>query len=171
VAAGAAYFTDSQQAALYRVELGDCASPGPVDTIALTGDWMQVAGFNANGIAADPAGKRLVVVNSTTGGLFSVDPTTGTAALIEAPAVPNGDGLLLHGRTLYVVQNRLDQIAVIELGPRWESGQVVDVLSNAAFDVPTTIARFGSALYAVNGRFTTPPTPTTAYEVVRVAMR
>ena len=30
------------------------------------------------------------------------------------------------------------------------SGTVVDVLTNAAFDVPTTIARHGNALYAVN---------------------
>lgn len=171
VAAGAAYFTDSQQAVLYRVGLSDCTAPGPVDTIALTGDWVQVPGFNANGIVAHPSGDRVLVVNSTTGGLFSVDPTTGVAALIDAPAVPAGDGLLLQGRVLYVVQNRLNQIAALRLHPRWESGQVVDVLTDDDLDIPTTVARFGNALYAVNGRFTTPPTPTTPYQVVRVALR
>ena len=35
-------------------------------------------------------------------------------------------------------------------------------------DVPATIARIGSALYAVNARFSTPPTPDTDYAVVRV---
>ena len=124
-----AYFTDSQQAVLYRVGLTDCTTPGPVSTIALAGDWTQVVGStNANGIVADPSGKRLLVVNSTTGGLFSVDPTTGAAELIVAPPVPAGDGLLLRGRTLYVVQNRLNQIAVVELDPGWESGQLVDIL-------------------------------------------
>jgi hypothetical protein len=34
--------------------------------------------------------------------------------------------------------------------------------------VPTTIAAFGHALYVVNARFGTPPTPDTQYEVVRV---
>ena len=171
VSAGAAYFTDSQRAALYRVGLRDCAAPGPVDIIPLTGAWTQVAGFNANGIVADPSGRRLLVVNSTTGGLYSVDPTTGATELIDAPAVIAGDGLLLRGRTLYVVQNRLNQIAVIELDPRWESGELLDVITDADFDVPTTIARFGNALYAVNGRFTTPATPTTHYQVVRVSSR
>ena len=110
------------------------------------------------------------MVNSTTGGLFSVDPTTGTAELIDAPPVTAGDGLLLRGRTLYVVQNRLNQIAVVELDSGWESGQLVDVLTDADLDIPTTVARFGNALYAVNGRFTTPPTPSTPYQVVRVAL-
>ena len=168
VARRVAYFTDSQQGVLHRVGLADCDAPGPVDTITLGGDWTQVPGFNANGIVADPAGRRLLVVNSTTGGLFSVDPATGTATVIEAPPVPAGDGLLLHGRTLYVVQNRLNQIAVIELDRDWLTGRLTEVLTDADLDVPTTIARFGDALYAVNGRFTTPPTPTTPYQIVRV---
>ncbi len=84
--------------------------------------------------------------------------------------MPAGDGLLLRGRTLYVVQNRLNQIAVIQLEPGWESGQLVDVLTDADLDIPTTVARFGDALYAVNGRFATPPTPSTPYQVVRVPL-
>jgi hypothetical protein len=45
---------------------------------------------------------------------------------------------------------------------------VTDALTNPAFDVPTTAARFGSSLYAVNAKFGTPPTPATPYEIVRV---
>jgi sugar lactone lactonase YvrE len=169
MAAGAAYFTDSLQAVLYRVELTDCL-PGPVEVIDLGGDWTQVPGFNANGIVADPSGRRLLVVNSATGGLFRVDPTTGAAELIDAPAVPLGDGLLLRDRTLFVVQNRFNQIAVIELDPDWASGQRVDVLTDPNFDTPTTIARFGNALYAINARFSVQPTPDTPYNVVRVGL-
>jgi hypothetical protein len=47
-------------------------------------------------------------------------------------------------------------------------GTVERVISDPRFDVPTTIARKGSRLYAVNARFTTPPTPSTTYDVVGV---
>jgi hypothetical protein len=82
--------------------------------------------------------------------------------------VPNGDGVLLDGRTLYVVQNRLNQIAKIRLDRRLRSGRVVARITDTDFDVPTTIDEFGEKLYAVNARFTTPPTPTTTYSVVKV---
>jgi hypothetical protein len=102
--------------------------------------------------------------------LYNVDPNTGVATLIDlgGERLQNGDGILLEGKTLYVVQNRLNVIAVIRLDPDLTSGTVVDRITNPAFDVPTTIARFGNALYAVNARFTTPPTPDTTYNVVRV---
>jgi hypothetical protein len=83
--------------------------------------------------------------------------------------LPNGDGIVLEGRTLYLVQNRLNQIAVIELEPDLTAGVLVDVLTSPYFDVPTTAAAsFGRSLYAVNARFGTPPTPATQYEVVQV---
>ena len=81
----------------------------------------------------------------------------------------NGDGILLDGKTLYVVQNRLNQIAVIELETDLSAGIIVDLITSPGnFDVPTTIDEFGKWLYAVNARFTTPPTPDTTYTVVQV---
>jgi sugar lactone lactonase YvrE len=51
-----------------------------------------------------------------TGKLFTVDPGTGVTRTIAVNAtLTNGDGLLLQGRTLYVVQNRDDKIAVVSL--------------------------------------------------------
>lgn len=169
----AAYFTNSFRPELYRVPLGPggklLESPD-IQTIPLTGDFTQVGGFNANGIAASPNGKWLIVVHSSLGELYQVDPQTGVAVRIDlgGDSVPFGDGILLQGRTLYVVQNQLNQIAVIELSPDYASGTVVEIITDPNFRVPTTIARFGDALYAVNARFGTPPTPETEYEVVRV---
>ena len=80
----------------------------------------------------------------------------------------NGDGLLLHGKTLYVVQNQNNRIAVARLAPDLDSGTVNRTITSASFDIPTTVALFGSRLYAVNARFSTPPTPTTTYSVVQV---
>ena len=50
-------------------------------------------------------------------------------------------------------------------------GEVVGTITDGRFDIPTTVAGFGDALYVVNARFTTPPTPSTPYTVVRVAAR
>jgi len=168
----AAYFTNSFAAFLYRVPLGPrgrLPDPAVAEAIPLTGDWVQNPGFNANGIEATPDGKTLIVVNSGAQAVFAVDPETGAATRIDlgGAMVPNGDGLALLGTTLYVVQNRLNQIAVIELAPDLLSGMVSRTITSADFDVPTTVAVLGSSLYAVNAKFGTPPTGT-PYEIVRV---
>jgi len=165
----AAYFTDSNQAVLYRVALSKNGAPAATSTtIGLTGDFQLVGGFNLNGIDATPDGKTLVVVQSATGKLFRVVAATGVTKLVDlgGALVSNGDGLLLHGRTLYVVQNQLNRIAVVALGKGLTSGRIARTITNSAFDVPTTIDRHGKRIYAVNARFGTPPGPSTTYAVV-----
>jgi len=170
----AAYFTNSFQPVIYRVPLANNGElpPNPTsEEIPLSGDYQFTAGaFNANGIAATPNGKTLIIVNSTEGALYNVDQTTGIATRIDlgGGSVPNGDGILLQGKTLYVVQNQLNQIAVVELNSDFTEGTIVDTITSSSFRVPTTIARFGDSLYAVNARFGKPATPDTEYEVVRV---
>lgn len=169
----AAYFTNSFQQEIYRVPLernGQLSSTEDVETITLSGDYQFTPGaFNANGIAATPNGDTLIIVNSTEGALYNVDPETGEATRIDlGGSVPAGDGILLHGKTLYVVQNRLNQVAVIELNSDFTAGTIVETITSERFRVPTTIARFGSSLYVVNARFGTPVTPETDYDVVLV---
>lgn len=171
-----AYFTNSALAEYYRVPLGpggEPADPADVETIPLSGEWQQVPGFNANGIEALPNGNTLIIVNSTQGTLYSVEARTGVATLIDlgGASVSAGDGILLvGGRTLFVVRNRLNLIAVVELAPDLSSGEVVREITQSNFDVPTTIAKWANQLYVVNARFTTPPTPTTPYTIVRVTV-
>jgi hypothetical protein len=149
----AAYFTDSFRPVFYRLPLGPGGSlpdPGAVEEIPLSGDYVFLPGsFNANGIEATP---------------------NGEATLIDlgGGSVPAGDGLLLQGDTLYVVQNQLNQIAVVELAADLASGEIVEIITSPAFRVPTTVAGFGPYLYAVNARFGTPPGPDVEYEVVQV---
>jgi sugar lactone lactonase YvrE len=158
LARGGAYFTDSQRPFLYRL------GRGGVTRIPLSGDYVHQPGFNLNGIEATRNGKTLVVVQSPTGKLFTVDPQSGvTDEIAINQPVTNGDGLLLDGRTLYVVQNRDNKVAVVRLDRQLESGTVQMFLTDPDFDVPTTIDEFGKRLYAVNARFTTTPTPTTPY--------
>jgi sugar lactone lactonase YvrE len=169
----AAWFTDSQSPVLYRVGIergGDLAATHT--TLQLTGDYVHQAGqFNLNGIDATANGKTLVAVQTVTGKLFLIDPDTGVTAEIAGVTVPNGDGILLEGRTLYVVQNLLNKVAVVRLSRDLASGTVVDEITDPRFDVPTTVASFGRRLYLPNARFTTPPTPTTEYDVIGVRKR
>ncbi|WP_193508957.1 superoxide dismutase [Cryobacterium sp. BB736] len=169
----AAWFTDSQQAQLYKLPLGPGGAlpdPDAVETLPLTGDWVQQAGFNANGIEETPNHQALLVIQSATGILFRVDPDTGVATAVDLGGVTltDGDGLLVVGRTLYVVQNFQNTVAVVKLNASGTSGELVDQLTDPDFQVPTTIARFGNGLYLPNARFDTPPTPDTEYSVVRI---
>ncbi|NTU63675.1 MAG: superoxide dismutase [Chloroflexi bacterium] len=175
----AAYFTDSFQAMLYRVPLGPKGAlpdQSAVQRIPLSGDFVQVPGpfvFNSNGIEASSNGKSLLIVNSTRGELYRVDPQTGNAVKVDlgGGSLSSGDGLRLQGRTLYVVRNQLNQIAVVQLASDFTSGAIVNTITDPNFDVPTTIGLFGSSLYAVNARFSTPPMPDTTYTVVRVSRK
>ena len=75
---------------------------------------------------------------------------------------------LLTGRALYVVQNQLNQVAVIELAPGFASGRVVTRLSDPNFSIPTTIDDLGKRLYVVNARFGVPDPDKAAYQVVQL---
>jgi hypothetical protein len=87
------------------------------------------------------------------GKLFTVNRRTGlTREIVLDEPVVNGDGILLDGRTLYVVQNRDNKVAVVRLARNLESGDVVTHLTDPDFDVPTTIDDFGDRLYALNAR-------------------
>lgn len=170
----AVYFTDSNQPFLYKLPLGpggQLPDASQVVRIPLSGDYQMVPdNFNANGIDAPYNGRVLIIVQSATGFLFTVDPSSGYAAKIDlgGETVPAGDGILLDGKTLYVVQNQFNKIAVIDLKVTRNAGTIVRYITDPAFRVPTTIAEFGPWLYAVNARFGTPVTPDTEYEAVRV---
>ena len=169
----AAWFTDSSKPLLYRVPRGPNGRPGASFTsVNLTGDYSQGTGFNVNGIDATPNGKTLLFVQSNSGKLF----TTGASGVARAitlaggESVPNGDGILLDGKTLYVVQNSMDVVAKIALSPNLKSGRVVRRFGDPQnLDFPTTIAEQGSRLYAVNARFDFPsPNASTPYWVTRL---
>src|ERR687897_1259571 len=164
------YFTDSQRPVLYKVErsgLHECQ----VTTIPLSGDYVHVAGqFNLNGIVATPNGKTLIAVQSVARKLYTIDPKSGAAKLIDLGGydLSNGDGLLLHGRTLYVVQNRDNKVAVFELSKDLTEATFLRAITDPGnLDVPTTIDRAGSRLYVVNARFGTTTPTDQAYHIVR----
>jgi sugar lactone lactonase YvrE len=152
-----AYFTDSRKSQIYAVD----TRLGSSRTIPLP-DIPLEAGNNLNGIVATGEAGVLLAVQTNAGRLWRIDAATGKAVQVDlgGESLADGDGLLLRGRTLSVVQNRANRIAVVRLAPDLASGRVVTRIESTGFDVPTTIALQRGELYAVNARFgTTDPQP------------
>ena len=176
VTSKAAWFTDSRNQQLYALPLGrHGALPDQDDVrvLPLTGELEYTPAttdVDLNGIVAAEGGRVLLSVQSSTGKLFRITPRTGKAREVDlgGATLTNGDGLLLAGRVLFVVQNRLNQIAVVVLSRSLDRGRVVTTITDPDFDVPTTIAFQAGRLYAVNARFgTTDPQPA-RYDIVKV---
>ncbi|MFD6886625.1 SMP-30/gluconolactonase/LRE family protein [Streptomyces sp. NPDC059957] len=161
VGCGGAWFTDSFADVLYFLPLGrDLSGPGAAPrALRLGGEWDPVppggAYWGANGIERTPDGQALLVVHDTAEALFRVDPRTGAATrtVLDGGSVRNGDGLVLHGRTLYVVRNWAYAVDVFTLSGDGRRARFVKQITDPRFDEPTTAAVYGGRLYVVNARF------------------
>ena len=177
----ALYFTDTFAPTIYKVPIHRDGTFGATDPITITGP-AAVSGegvFGLNGI--DSTNRRWLIVNHTNLGILAlVDPRTGVSRQIQLtgpPLVPGTlDGLQLEGRTAWVVQNFANSVAKVRLSPDLTRGRVVAVITSDLFKVPTTVARHGSTLALVNGRFDLgfPPPfgpgapPGTEFDVVQI---
>jgi Cu-Zn family superoxide dismutase len=151
-----AFFTDSNNPVLYRVFMDSAGQWQVENWLDFTGTpLVYQQGFNVNGIAASQDGRYLVVVQSNTGKLYRI--TVATKAVMEidlfGATVPNGDGILLRGRALYVSQNEAGLIADVRLTPDLSKGLVVSRTGSPSFGYPTTIAFAGDDLLVVNSQF------------------
>lgn len=154
--------TDSRQPVLYRVKRNAREfAEVKLEGVPYDGE------FNLNGIEAGRG--ALIAVHSDDGDLYRIDPVAaeGTKIDLGGKKVKNGDGLLLEGRTLYVVQNQ-GKIAVVKLARDFESGRIKRTITSSDFDVPTTLTRQNGSLYAVNARFGTESPETASYWVTRL---
>jgi hypothetical protein len=167
VTGDAAWFTDSFQPQLYRVPLvgGNVGEPETIPLSGPAGDFVD--GFNLNGIEAK--GGELIVINSTKGELYVVEPDGASRSIdLGGAAVTAGDGLLLIGRRLHVVRNQINQVDIVELSADLTSGQITDSITSVLFDVPTTVAQHGNRLVLVNARFGIPDPTTAQFDLVQV---
>lgn len=172
-----AWFTNSQAGELYFVPVNRHGDPGASQTLVLKGPAEGLEqGFNLNGIAAVRDGRTLIVAHTARGALYTVDRKTGSSALISltdhsgAPVtVPDVDGIIIRGNTLWAVQNMLNQVSRIRLDGSLRTGEVQEVIKDKYFDVPTTAALFGDTLALVNAKFTTPAA--SSFEAVLVDAR
>ena len=168
----AVYFTDSMRPVLYVVPFtrgGGLPPQSAVRTLMLTGPAADAGAFN-NGIVAVGHGQLVVVQSRGVGRLVRVDARTGASSVVDLGgySVLNGDGLVRRGRTLWVVRNANNLVAVIRLDRTAASGRLLRELTSPLLRVPSTGDLFGPWLYVVNARFDTTPTPDTDYDVVRL---
>ena len=154
------YCTDSFNPDLYKVVLengGRLPSTPVVEVIPMSGFGM-VGGFNANGLVGDFDGRKLVIVNISTGVLYLVDTESGEASPLDIEGAEqlfaDGDGLYLDGRTLYIMQNFSGKIAVVQLSGDLSGGEFIRNIPGEGeinpLNVATTIIGFGNSLYAIN---------------------
>lgn len=150
-------------------------APGRATVLPLSGDLQLTTGNNLNGIVG--YGRTLVAVQGNTGLLFAIDPRSGRTRQIDTGGATfvNGDGLERGRGVLYVVQNRLNKIAVVDLDRRLRNARIVDTIERADFaaevDVPTTVALVKGSLFAVNARFGIASPATAAYWITRADAR
>ena len=154
------YCTDSFNPDLYKVVLEDggrLPSTPVFEVIAMPG-FEMVPGFNANGLVGNFDGRQLVIVNISSGVLYLVDTESGEASPLEIEGAeqlfPDGDGLYLDGRTLYILQNFQDKVAVVQLSEDLTGGSFIRNIPGEGapnrLNVATTIIGFRDSLYAIN---------------------
>jgi len=153
-----AYVTDSNRPTLWFVPLDAVASGGGEAQAWLdfTGTAFEYGeGFNANGIVANEDGSVLLVVATGTGALYRVDVATREVAQVDTGGVAfeGGDGMVLDGTTLYVVQNGADRVAVVQLSDDLTSGELTGYIEDERLSNAATAALVGGDLLIVNAQF------------------
>ena len=157
----AAWLTDTFQSVLFRVPIASDGSIGTAEAVALGGDWAPGPGLNANGIAATADGKHLILAQvqaaDGSGAALYVLPAALDATAVDATRIEldgplaTADGLVLIGRTLYVV-GPAPGVIEIKLGPGLDQGRIFSEIAVPAVSA-TTADVFGSTLYVVDADF------------------
>ena len=148
----AAYFTDSFRPTLYRVPL-TATSVGEVEP------WLDFAGTplrygegnNLDGIVASADGRVLVAVQPSTGQLYRIDTETKEVSRVAlSSSIATGNGLLLDGQILYIVNDEGNEVIPVTLAADFSSGEVGEGFSNPSLSFPTAAVKDGERLLVVN---------------------
>jgi len=157
---GNVYVTDSTRPVIFRVTPDLKIAP-----------WLELdrtpivygPGLNLNGIVATPDGKYLLSIQYNTGELWRIDLKTRAVRKVMG-GLENGDGLLLDGRTLYVVRNKNGVVSKVMLSADHSSGRVTMEEPLAGLRFHTTLTAVGGDLVVTQGQLDklqggTPETP------------
>jgi sugar lactone lactonase YvrE len=183
------YFTDFTQPFLYSLPLSKNGkipdNPDAASAIPLTGDFENgdnLIGRFANGIAATPNGKTLIVGHSGSSKIFRVDPATGHAdEIIVTPpltGIAQGgfiDAIVLYDDVLFVLTADVtgayppvDQVQVVALDEDLLTGTLMGSITDPDMDGIASGAMHGDSLYVNNARYADFPQPTTEYWITKL---
>lgn len=151
---GYVYVTDSMRSTLFRVATD--ADGGEMESwLSLEGTpAAYTQGFNLNGIVVTPDEASLLVIKSNTGELFRIDIADMSVHDVGVDAeLTNGDGLVLEGRTLYVVRNANQHVMPVQMSESFDAGNAGEPITSETFRFPTTAAYYEGSLLVVNSQF------------------
>lgn len=171
----AAYITDTFAPTLWRL-IANSQGIGEIQA------WLDLKNSiipytpgepSLNGIAVTPDGKTLIVVQMAKGLLYRIDIASRTIMPIDTGGadLSGADGLVLSGRTLYVVRQTAAEIATVALATDMSKGSVTARFRDSALAWPATAALTDEGtLYVVNTQFNTRDTRTsvTPFTVLKV---
>jgi sugar lactone lactonase YvrE len=168
---GAAYFTNSNAPQVFRVaQKRDAWS---VETWAdATGAIAAPPGINLNGIVVANDGRSLVVSQSNAGKLWRFDLRSRAVSLIDIgdTNVVTADGLVLRGRTLWVVRNRSHVLTTLHLRPHARSASLVSEQPTDP-DLVFTTAKFAQGRLLLVDSKLDDPVGLPPYQVVALDVR
>jgi hypothetical protein len=159
------FVTDSFRPTLWRVTNAQVrAGSGTPQAIPVAPEIAYVPGaFNLNGIVA--RGHELIVVQSNTGKLFSIEVKKGgtTREIHEIASEPvlGGDGMLLDRGRLIVVRGSPAALLFLKLKHHASSAKLVATQTDLTLHGPSTVARARHLYLVVNADFATSTTPFT----------
>ena len=168
---GAAYFTNSNAPQVFRV-----ARQGGVWSVGIwadaTGTIATPTGINLNGIVVAADRRSLVVAQSNVGKLWRFDLGSRAVSPIDADdtSLVDADGLVLRGRTLWVVRNRSHVLTELLLGSNATTGRLVSERPTDPDRVFTTAKLAQGRLLLVDSKFDQ-PVGLPPYQVVALDVR
>lgn len=163
---GAAYFTNSNDAQVFRV--ADDGAGWQAHLWADATDQVErLAGFNLGGIVLSTDRSAFVVAQGNAGVLWRFDAGTGAVSEVvtgDADLV-NADGLVLIGNRLTVVRNFSRMIATLHLSADGSRAELLDQQATAADRVLTTAKALRGRILYVDSKFDE-PVASGPYEIV-----
>ncbi len=159
------FVTDSFRPTLWRVTNAQVhAGSGTPQAIPVAPEIAYTPGaFNLNGIVA--RGHTLIVVQSNTGNLFSIEVKKGGTAReihqVASDPIVGGDGMLLDRGRLIVVRGSPAALLFLKLKHHASSAKLVATQTDPTLRGPSTVARARHLYLVVNADFATSTTPFT----------
>ncbi|WP_433198365.1 SMP-30/gluconolactonase/LRE family protein [Nocardia sp. CA-107356] len=184
---GTAYVTDSLHPVVYRItpdQVTDAAAHGGRADLTTQFDLSTVISahtpnaFTLNGIVSDDSGRYLLIVDMNAGELYRIataanSPNPIRRVTMRGPDLKNGDGLELHGDTLWAAQNVNNTITRWKITDDGASVQLERTVTDESLRIPTTLIRSNDRTLVVASQFDKggpmgPGAPTTPFAVLAV---